>query len=314
MMHVGVFGLRREVPRADDGKDVVPAARELQSTCKDAVKDFCTVQRSFQYGRPGEFDQSTFSKIMESFAVGDGDGAPVVQFADRLLAGDGDTPNVRDITRDFTHEVRIVFREAVVGDPVANEVGRCIVVGRHSFAKQVEYSEGVAEKYQNYQRQVIDEQGCQGHDMVSILSSCSYSPKDFNTEKDSMQYASLSWCACLMTMSDGSVDMTRHKEVRASMSEYCTTMTGPQHCLMLGCLADYHEICSWLRLAGDQDLNDPALYWRKSARTFHTWDSHEGQCLEDVITVKDDGSKTVEIKTVERQVHQRVLFCGLQLQ
>ena len=89
---------------------------------------------------------------MESFTVGDGDGAPVVQFADRLLAGDGDTPNVRDITRDFTHEVRIVFREAVVGDPVANEVRRCIVVGRHSFAKQVEYSEGVAGKYQNYQR------------------------------------------------------------------------------------------------------------------------------------------------------------------
>ena len=67
-------------------------------------------------------------------------------------------------------------------------------------------------------------------------------------------------------MSDESNDSSRQKEVRDDSASYARTMSDPEHSFMLGCLADYHETCSWLRLSADEDLNDPALYWIKAQK------------------------------------------------
>ena len=180
----GAIALANKKMKTPDAKaNPMSAARQLQQVFKAVVKDFCSVGKSFQYGKPGHYCEETYQRVMSSWTVSDWDGAPIVQAAGRLLAGSTDTPNVGDVSRDFTHELKIIFRDAVMGDEVAARVRQCIVIGQHSFSKQVEYSEIVAQKYQEQQREVIKEMGSQGNGLTSILKSCSYSPKDFNTEK-----------------------------------------------------------------------------------------------------------------------------------
>ncbi len=97
--------------------------------------------------------------------------------------------------------------------------------------------------------------------------------------------------------------MTRLLEVRDAACFQLETMTDPEHGLVLGLLADYHETCGWLRLSADKEINDPALYLRKCQKMFDAWHSHyvRGE------VVATNGNNTYSAAVLRQLMHGRML-------
>ena len=249
-------------------------SEQMVSDITATLKAFCTPRMSNDscFERPGIFDEECWNYVRCAFTSAFWDFCSTVQAAAKWTCGEH-FDNVVNCTRDLTHEVRITFRDSAKHDPLINKIRHHFITKKHSFAKQVKYSEVTREKYRQKQEMVIKKFGGQAYGMTTVVTNLSYSGKDFNSEAESLQRIVMTAVASFTTCEDEALDASRQKAINSANQEILEEVSGEEALLLAGMYCDWQETCKWFRLETDHDLVDTALYRRFIDKMIETWET-----------------------------------------
>ena len=204
------------------------AAREVTGT----IARFCTPL-------DGALDEGLYQHILRSIRQITGDGA--LQKVAQCLAA-GPMPNVRLLTRDPAHMIRLACQDPLVRTGRFEEQNQRLFTGQKALLKSIQFSDGLQARLEECQRVVLRHRGEQGGGVTHIMRHFRFAPHRFESSAGPRRRYVCCLHAIALLLADMAGDQRRQKEERERAEHALDAMT-PQDIFEAGVSSDFTSEC-----------------------------------------------------------------------